>query len=532
MLKKSIALKALTIIGITLTLGFGSLLFISLWLQTESTLNLQLTNARNVASMFASDIEELMMKGDSKEVTGYIAREKKNAFLKDVKIYGAEGKESDADPSAAANNLVLNAIKNGTNAESKNNEGNEHTLSMVVPLKNEARCLGCHDAGSKYLGAVFLTTSIEEGYTSAKKLGVMISAACLVFFILMLACMHIFFKKTIIRNIVVLEQSVVELVEEIRCGRGDLTKTVTVTSADEIGILAAAYNHLIVVIRELISRIATDAEQLSSAAGQLSSTSDKMAEGVRQAVAQTSAMATASHEMAATSCDIANNCIATADQSQHASSSASTGSMTVAGTVQLMNLISEKVKETASTIETLGSKSEQIGEIIGTIEDIADQTNLLALNAAIEAARAGEQGRGFAVVADEVRALAERTTRATQEIGGMIKAIQTDMKSAVVTMEQGVRQVEEGTSEAGKSGVALQEILEQINSVTMNVNQIATAAEQQNSTTNEMSNNITQLTEVVEGTARGADETASTASQFAELAEDLRRVVGQFKVSA
>jgi methyl-accepting chemotaxis protein len=181
-------------------------------------------------------------------------------------------------------------------------------------------------------------------------------------------------------------------------------------------------------------------------------------------------------------------------------------------------------------VESLGVRSDQIGAIIGTIEDIADQTNLLALNAAIEAARAGEQGRGFAVVADEVRALAERTTRATKEIGEMIKAIQKETREAVAAMVLGVRQVETGTIEAAKSGVALQDILQQVNDVAMQVNQIATAAEEQTATTSEISSNMQQITEVVQLTSQGANESAMAAAQLSGNAEELQRLVQQFKL--
>ena len=195
-----------------------------------------------------------------------------------------------------------------------------------------------------------------------------------------------------------------------------------------------------------------------------------------------------------------------------------------------MGQIAEKVQESAKTVESLGARSDQIGAIIGTIEDIADQTNLLALNAAIEAARAGEQGRGFAVVADEVRALAERTTRATREIGEMIKAIQNETKGAVAAMEQGVYQVESGTEEAGKSGAALQDILDHVNNVAMQVNQIATAAEEQSATTSEISSNMNNITEIVQLTSRGAQESTVAAAQLNGYAEELQQLVRQFKL--
>jgi methyl-accepting chemotaxis protein len=234
--------------------------------------------------------------------------------------------------------------------------------------------------------------------------------------------------------------------------------------------------------------------------------------------------------MSSTSADISQNCQGAAVGAQRASHTAQIGAQVVEKTVTVMGQIASRVHETARTVESLGARSDQIGAIIGTIEDIADQTNLLALNAAIEAARAGEQGRGFAVVADEVRALAERTTRATKEIGEMIKAIQRETRGAVAAMEQGVQQVEEGTVEAAKSGDALRDILEQINDVGMQISQIATAVEEQTATTGDIACNMQQITEAVQMTSAGAGETASAAAQLHGNAEELQRLVHQFKL--
>jgi methyl-accepting chemotaxis protein len=325
------------------------------------------------------------------------------------------------------------------------------------------------------------------------------------------------------------------LQESIRVNRaiaeGDLSVSVQVDRQDEIGELNASAQQMVDNLRSIIGHLSGTSDQVASAATTLHANAERIATASEEVASQAGTVATAGEEMASTSGDIAQSCNKAAEASQHASSVATEGAVVVRKTVDVMGRIAEKVQLSARTVESLGARSDQIGDIVGTIEDIADQTNLLALNAAIEAARAGEQGRGFAVVADEVRALAERTTKATKEISEMIKSIQSETKGAVGTMEDGVREVESGTAEAAKSGLALQEILDGINAVTMQVSQIATAAEEQTATTNEISNNIQQMSDVVQQTARGAQDSSQSASMLSNLAADLKVVVGKFKLA-
>ncbi|QEM67122.1 methyl-accepting chemotaxis protein [Geobacter sp. FeAm09] len=311
---------------------------------------------------------------------------------------------------------------------------------------------------------------------------------------------------------------------------GDLGVEIELDSRDEIGQLSAAFGAMVKNLRELIGKVMETAAHLSSAAAQVSATATQMSTGTEEVAAQAATVATASEEMAATSSDIANNCHMAAGGAQQAAATTSKGFEVVKNTVDGIRQRGDGTRANARIVESLGERSDQIGAIVATIEDIADQTNLLALNAAIEAARAGEQGRGFAVVADEVRALAERTTRATKEIGDMIKAIQGQTKEAIVSMEEGVKGTERGAAEAAQLETALNEILEQVNAVTMQVSQIATAAEEQTATTSEITNNIHMITQVVHDTSRGAQESAAAASQMAQQAEHLQTLVRQFRL--
>ncbi|GAM09330.1 putative methyl-accepting chemotaxis protein [Geobacter sp. OR-1] len=344
--------------------------------------------------------------------------------------------------------------------------------------------------------------------------------------VLLAISLGVFFARMITRPI----REVVDLAETI--ADGNLTQQIVTTSGDETGQLACAMNSMSEQLNSLLAIVSNNSSGVNESAGKLTSTSREIASGAEEAARQAATVATAAEEMASTSMDIARNCIHVAEGARSTSSAAQDGSAVVRETVEGMVRIAERVRESAGTIEALGRRSDEIGAIIGTIEDIAEQTNLLALNAAIEAARAGEQGRGFAVVADEVRALAERTTKATKEIGAMIKAVQSDTREAVASMESGVKEVESGLEGAERSGSALQGIIQQVNDLSGQINQIATAAEEQTATTNEISSNIQQMTQVIHTTAKGANISAAAAVELSSLADELHRLVGRFRLNS
>jgi methyl-accepting chemotaxis protein len=361
----------------------------------------------------------------------------------------------------------------------------------------------------------------QSAYSSDKKIMLVLLAAALLIGIV---------------NAIVLTKGITSPLNEAvsfakSVAEGDLTARCNYNAKDEPGRLVASLNAMAENLGTLVTRITDVSGTVSAASTQLRSTAVQIATGTERVANQTGTVAVASEQMSATSGDIAQNCLLASETCDRVGSTANESAAIVNKSILSMKRIADRVKNTAESIDSLGVRSNQIGEIVGTIEDIADQTNLLALNAAIEAARAGEQGRGFAVVADEVRALAERTTKATQEISEMIKAIQNETKSAVAAMEEGVAEVEHGQQASEKSGEALEEILKQIHEITMQVSQIATAAEEQTAATQEIAGNIQQVTEVVQNTARGAEETSSAAHELAQQSVTLQALVNQFKLT-
>lgn len=322
------------------------------------------------------------------------------------------------------------------------------------------------------------------------------------------------------------------IVEAMEKGaRGDLSVRVATNGLGEIGRLALAFNTMMADMNKAMRQFFSVADLVRDSVTMVSNTTSAMVSTAEDVAMQAGTIATASEEMAATSADIARNCLYAAENAQAATEQTTTGAQIVRSSALVMENISQRVVASSHTVEGLGQRSDQIGAIAGTIEDIADQTNLLALNAAIEAARAGEMGRGFAVVADEVRALAERTARATREIGGMIKTIQSETRSAVGSMGEGVEQVKRGTDETTRSGEALEEILNKINELAMQVSQIATAAEEQTATTHEITNNIQMITDVVGRNVDSARGTTEATRKLEEQVDELHKLVGHFKLA-
>ncbi len=311
----------------------------------------------------------------------------------------------------------------------------------------------------------------------------------------------------------------------------DLTgEPLPVRGSDEIASLTGAINAMGESLRSVMSELASSAREVASASTEIAASSEEISAGLAKQEAQVSQIGSAATEMSAAAADIAQRAEAANADAQAAGKAAGTGESTVSAAVAGMKRIAESVDMTGSSVKELGRQGEQIGRIIAVISDIADQTNLLALNAAIEAARAGEHGRGFAVVADEVRKLAERTVRATDEVASSIKSIQSETATAVQRMEAGVKEVDEGVARVNEAGGSLREIVTKTQAVGAAIGSIAAAAGQQSAATEEVTRSVEEISSMAKQAAAGATQSAAAASQLSAKAESLQSVVARFKL--
>ena len=325
-------------------------------------------------------------------------------------------------------------------------------------------------------------------------------------------------------------QTVGDALSVIASGGGDLTSRLTIKSNDEIGKLANNFNQFIIKLHDIVTKVVETAHEVNNTSTAIIKNASKNVAATQQQAIEIEQASTALNEMSLTTNEIAKNANETAKNTEVCSDLANSGNAVVNNTAQQINVLGDDMKVTASKINELKEKSETITSVLDVIKSIAEQTNLLALNAAIEAARAGEQGRGFAVVADEVRSLAQRTQQSTSEIESIIDDLQKSSSEASVSMEDSQAALQKTIEESTSASHALTEILENINQISgMNI-QIATASDEQSSVAEDVNRNVTEIFNITNDVKQNAGNAQAASKQLGMLGHGLLEDLSKFKI--
>ncbi|NVZ80996.1 methyl-accepting chemotaxis protein [Pseudomonas yamanorum] len=315
-----------------------------------------------------------------------------------------------------------------------------------------------------------------------------------------------------------------------RIASGDLSHNIQVTRRDELGVLQQGIQRMGTTLRELISGIRDGVTQIASAAEELSAVTEQTSAGVNSQKIETDQVATAMHEMTATVQEVARNAEQASQAASAADGEARAGDKVVAEAIAQIERLAAEVARSTDAMTHLQQESNKIGSVMDVIKAVAEQTNLLALNAAIEAARAGEAGRGFAVVADEVRGLAQRTQKSTEEIEGLVAGLQNGTQQVAAVMNNSRSLTDSSVELTRKAGVSLENITRTVSNIQSMNQQIAAAAEQQSAVAEEISRSIVNVRDVSEQTAAASDETAKSSVELARLGGQLQQMVSHFRV--
>jgi methyl-accepting chemotaxis protein len=315
-----------------------------------------------------------------------------------------------------------------------------------------------------------------------------------------------------------------------RIAAGDLTHTATVTRRDELGVMQQGIQHMGETLRNLIAGIRDGVTQIASAAEELSAVTEQTSAGVNSQKVETDQVATAMHEMTATVQDVARNAQLASEAATQADGEARAGDKVVGEAIAQIEGLATEMRRSIDAMTVLQKESNKIGSVMDVIKTVAEQTNLLALNAAIEAARAGEAGRGFAVVADEVRGLAQRTQKSTEEIEGLVAGLQAGTQQVAAAMQNSQTLTDSSVELTRRAGNSLENITRTVSNIQSMNQQIAAAAEQQTAVADEISRSVVNVRDVSEQTASASEETAASSVELARLGNQLQMMVSHFKV--
>ena len=415
--------------------------------------------------------------------------------------------------------------------------GDKPVLRVAVADKMVSdACVNCHNSRADtpkndwqlndVRGVLEISSDIGQQINAGKDANLLILGTIGCAFVLMLLAIAFLFKFTVSTRL----QRLSARLKDIATGEGDLTQRIEVSGGDEISLLSTYFNQFVDKIHNTVQEVAKVSTQIVGLVSDLNVATATVSKGALQQQQETGAIASAVTEMSASSANVSDSASNAARETTTADKSANSGKVIVNQTVESIHQLSSDVSSAANVIKDLAKQADNIGTVLDVISGIAEQTNLLALNAAIEAARAGEQGRGFAVVADEVRTLASRTQESTEEIQAMIESLQSGTREAVSVMDKGQSQAEKTVEMAATAGQSLDIIVSSVDEINAMNTQIAHAVGEQQRTADEVSKNVMGIQAVAEETASSSITARNSSDSVSKQAEELQALMQHFKI--
>ena len=501
--------------------------------QREMVEDLVRQQAGELADSYFDNVNTMMLTGVV--ANRDIPRQKvmEHESILDARIVRGEGINSVFGPGTEYGRVKDDLDRKGLNGEAIElirEQKDGRVLTVIQPLVASAdfrgtNCINCHVVPEgDILGAVRVDYSLKELDGQVTREVWMHIGLNTVLMVLGLLILSFILRRLVIHPVLEVRETVHQIEQQSNLGL-----RVPVNSGDELGSMAAAINSMMNKFANIISEVLLSMDSLVNESRNLSQITDESISGVRKQQQETDQVATAMTEMEQNSHHVAENATQATGATSEADQLASTGGNVVKKTIESIDHLAGEINGASAVVQQLESDSDGITRVVEVISTIAEQTNLLALNAAIEAARAGEQGRGFAVVADEVRTLANRTHESTQEIQGMIESLQSQAQQAATVMLRSKEHADRSVQQAEKAGQVLDQITQAVSLVTQMNDQIAVAANEQSSVASEMNRNIVGISEVTTQTAESSNQLSQVSQNLSELAIGLKRLVEQFK---
>ncbi|MCE5180725.1 MAG: methyl-accepting chemotaxis protein [Betaproteobacteria bacterium] len=530
-------------IWVRLVVGISFMLVIAwssmIWWATVQQRDTAIEQARDfsmsVHRMTMASLTGMMITGTVAQRAVYLDQIRQSEDIKELRVIRGEAVSKQFGPGAADESktdaIEQQVLKSGKPYFQVVQSSGGENLRAIIPAAAQKNylgkdCLMCHIVPEgTVLGAVSMHISLSKVNASVRNFGLQIMAVALGLMIPVILFIYLFITRSVSKPLEKVSHRLCDIAE----GEGDLTQRLEVGGEDEIGETAVAFNTFMDKLQAIIREVQANTDNVLSTAASLAGVSAQVAENSRKQSSDAYEMATKVEIMTFNIDSVAGQAEQVQAVSAESSNLSTHGSEIIHSAATEMVKITEAVNESSAIIQDLGQQSNQISAIVNVIKEIADQTNLLALNAAIEAARAGEQGRGFAVVADEVRKLAERTSKSTQEITEMIGKIQHGTAMAISSMEAGVERVNEGASLAQQAEEAINQIKSGVQQVVEAVSEISVALKEQSQANSENSQKVESIARLSDDNSNAFQGIANTITNLESLADNLHNAVGRFK---